>query len=54
LVSAALSVKLPVGAGEDFLGPQPYCLAQTITAFAPPSQLAPVVPSMCRAFPPAQ
>jgi hypothetical protein len=54
LVSAALSVKRPAGADEDFHGAQPYCLAQTITAFAPPSQLAPVVPSMCGAFPPAQ
>jgi hypothetical protein len=31
-----------------------YCFAQTITAFAPPSQLAPVVPSMRGAAPPAQ
>jgi hypothetical protein len=31
-----------------------YCLAQTMTAFAPPSQLAPVVPSMRKGFPPAQ
>jgi hypothetical protein len=31
-----------------------YCLAQTSTAFAPPSQLAPVVPSMRVAAPPAQ
>jgi len=54
LVSAALSVKLPAGADEEFDGAQPYRLAQTITAFASPSQLAPVVPSMCRAFPPAQ
>jgi hypothetical protein len=30
-----------------------YCFAQTITAFAP-SQLAPVVPTMCAAAPPAQ
>jgi len=30
-----------------------YCFAQTITAFAP-SQLAPVVPSMRTAAPPAQ
>jgi hypothetical protein len=31
-----------------------YCLAQTITALAPPSQLAPVVPSMRVTAPPAQ
>jgi hypothetical protein len=31
-----------------------YCFAQTMTAFAPPSQLAPVVPSIRKGFPPAQ
>jgi hypothetical protein len=31
-----------------------YGLAQTITALAPPSQLAPLVPSTCKAAPPAQ
>jgi hypothetical protein len=31
-----------------------YCFAQTITAFAPLSQLAPVVPSMRTAALPAQ
>jgi hypothetical protein len=34
--------------------PAAYCFAQTITALAPPSQLAPVVPSICRAAPPEQ
>jgi hypothetical protein len=31
-----------------------YCFTQTITAFAPPSQLAPDVPSMRTVAPPAQ
>jgi hypothetical protein len=44
---------LTLGAPDPVDVLSPYCFAQTITALAP-SQLAPLVPSMRKAAPPAQ
>lgn len=58
-VKAALPLSQPLDNVRRGLGDSrslaPYLFAQTITAFAPPSQLAPFVPSICKApVPPAQ